>query len=211
METTPFFSLSSPTCTMALNALDELLESLDLSADDIIQLRNNTITLHKLITQHLASIAWTDEIERRAYARSEFRLSEESQSELDPTQALYNLRCEIADAVLAYNGGYVGREWEYAEVRAKIPKWITWPMLSKWVAKYDLERTREADKLAAAQAVSRGESAPASAPAPDGAWDMDHSIGSFAEEAMRAASAPGTWELERIYDYPELSEDAFPI
>lgn len=228
---------------MAPTALDELLESLDLSPTDITQLRENTITLRELITRHLASIAWTDEIERRVYVKSEWlrhsqrnvdayredepapewQLPEKPDTKLDPTQALDNLRCEIADAVLAYNGGSVGREWEYAEVRTKIPKWITWPMLSKWVAEYDLERAREAGQMAAALAISRAESAPAppsepeverAAPAPAAAWEMDRSAGSFVEEAVRAASAPGTWEWEvdqRIRDFPEPSEDALPI
>lgn len=230
---------------MPPTALDELLESLDLSPADITLLRNDTITLPELITRHLASIAWTDEIERRAYVKSEWyrhsqrtadaygrgestpawRLPEKPDIELDPTQALDNLRCEIADAVRAYNGGLVRCEWEYAEIRAKIPKWITWSMLSKWMAEYDLNRTREADELAAALVASRAESAAAPppeleraasapGPAPAAAWEIDRSTGSFAEEAVRAASVPGTWEWEvdqRIKEYPEPSEDALPI
>lgn len=229
---------------MAPIALDELLESLDLSPADISQLRNDSITLNELITRHLASIAWTDEIERRAYVKSEWyrhsqrtadaygrgepapvwRLPEKPDTELDPTQALDNLRCEIADAVRAYKSDFGGLAYEFSGVRAKIPKWITWPILSKWVAEYDLKRTQEADEMATALAASRAESAPApqpeveraaSAPTPAAAaWDMDRSAGSFAEEAVRAASVPGTWEWEvdqRIKDYPEPSEDALPV
>lgn len=61
--------------------------------------------------------------------------------ELDPTQALDNLRCEIADALMAHETD--------SDVRTKIPLWITWEMLRKWVEEYDMKRIQEADQLAA--------------------------------------------------------------
>jgi len=149
------------------NALDQLLMSLHLSQSDITQLRDNTITLHELISRHLASIAWTDEIERRSYLKSEQQLPE---IELDPTQALDNLRCEIADALMAHETD--------SDIRTKIPLWITWEMLRKWVEEYDIQRIREADQLAAILDESRHNSE---------TWEMDYSAGGYAEPSEENA------------------------
>ena len=85
---------------------------------------------------------------------------------------------------MVYNSNFGGCAYKFSGVRAKIPQWITWEMLSKWVAEYDRVRGEEAEQLSAVLAASRAEAKPdveRAALAPDATWEMDRSAGGYAE------------------------------